>query len=406
MMKNIALLKNRIQKYAWGSKTAIPELLGKSPDGDPQAELWMGAHPAGPSEVNVDGRWVSLQDLIDADPESILGNRASRRFNRQLPFLFKVLAAGRPLSIQAHPDALQAEEGFERETAAGIPIGSGTRNYRDRNHKPECICAITPFWALNGFRTIQAILFHLERLCPKGLGTEIGWLKKNPKNQTLKSFFECILTKPEASVDRIVKEACDRAGAIENEGDPVSSWIIRLYEAYPRDIGVLAPALLNLVLLNPGEAMYLSAGRLHAYLEGVGMELMANSDNVLRGGLTPKHVDVPELLKVLKFEETIPAILKPVPRKTGIRQYVTPAEEFVLSEITVDGFMPFENRRDAGVEILFCREGEVRATDDIISGKLDVRKGMSLIVPASVERYSLEGDAVLYRATMGDVLEV
>jgi mannose-6-phosphate isomerase len=401
MLQHIALLENKIQKYAWGSKTAIPELLGQAPDGDPYAELWMGAHPAAPSEVNMDGRRVSITQLIEADPESILGNRAAKRFENKLPFLFKVLAAGMPLSIQAHPDAIQAKKGFERETAAGVPLTSATRNYKDGNHKPECICAIAPFWALNGFRPISEILTNVERFCPKGLENEISELKSRPAGQALKAFFGGLLKKPEDEACRIVDEAYNQACSGDASQDLVSKWIARLYEAYPKDVGVLAPAFLNLILLKPGEALYLDSGRLHSYLEGIGMEIMANSDNVLRGGLTPKHVDVPELLNVLKFEETIPAILKPEQVTPGIRRYATPAEEFELSEIKVEDCLRFDDRKGTGVEILICLQGKARAYDDSPSGELILSKGMSMIVPDSVKGYCLEGNATFYRATTG-----
>lgn len=400
-MRHIALLKNGIQKYGWGSKTAIPEILGEDPDGDPQAELWMGAHPGLPSTVNLQGRWIPLTELIEKDPVSLLGKHAAEKYQNQLPFLFKVLAAGMPLSIQAHPDKEQAKRGFSKETAARIPLDSRTRNYRDANHKPECICALTPFWALNGFRTVHDILLYIGRLCPVELKGELSTLSECHDPLSLKRFFQRLMMKPKDDVAKISNEAIMQAKQ-QNRDDPVFSWVIRLYESYPGDIGILAPALLNLVLLNPGEALYLSAGCLHAYLEGVGMELMANSDNVLRGGLTPKHVDVPELLNVLQFEETFPEILTPVQEAPGVRRYITPAEEFSLSEITVSGDLRFENRLEAGVEILFCLKGEAKAFDGSAEGKLALSKGMSMIVPAAVAGYALEGKAVFYRATMGD----
>lgn len=397
-MNHIALLKNRIQKYAWGSKTAIPELLGELPDGDPQAELWMGAHRSAPSEVNIGDRWVPLNRLIETDSESLLGKRTAERYKKQLPFLFKVLAAAMPLSIQAHPDAIQAQRGFEKETTDGIPLSSHKRNYKDGNHKPECICAITPFWALNGFRTIPEILSHIERLCPKSLAQETGDLRKEQSSKSLKLFFKKLLTKTKNDVTLIINEALSHLKQQESS-DSVSNWIIRLHEAYPMDIGAMAPAFLNLVCIHPGEAMYLSAGRLHAYLEGVGMELMANSDNVLRGGLTPKHVDVPELLKVLQFEETIPEILKPETVSEGVRRYLTPAEEFVLSEIVVDGRIRFQNRSEGGIEILFCLEGNAKAASGNV--EVDLPGGASMIVPAATEAYTIEGKAMFYRASVG-----
>ena len=401
-MRHIALLKNPIQKYAWGSRTAIPELCGEVPNGDPQAELWMGAHPKAPSAANIDGNWVPLPKLIEKDPEALLGKRSAEVFHNQLPFLFKVLAAEMPLSIQAHPDAEQSKKGFSRESAAGIPLASETRNYRDGNHKPECICALTPFWVLNGFRAVDDIRFYIENLCPNELAGELAALSDLRNPQSLKQFFKALMMKPKDKVCLILEEALEAAKR-QGGDDPVYSWIIRLLGTYPMDIGALAPALLNLIVLRPGEALYLSSGRLHAYLDGVGMELMANSDNVLRGGLTPKHIDVPELMKVLRFEETRPEILRPVQEAPGIRRYHTPAEEFALSEITVDGLLRFKNRENAGAEILFCLEGTSKASEDFVASELTLSKGMSIFVPASVKEYSLGGKAVFYMASMGGI---
>lgn len=397
---HIALLKNVIQKYAWGSKTAIPELLGTVPDGDPQAELWMGAHPTAPSAAYHDGSWVPLTEMIDQYPEAILGKIAARIFNGKLPFLFKVLAAAAPLSIQAHPDAIQAREGFLRETAAGIALDAYNRSYKDGNHKPECICALTPFWALNGFRKFRDILSYLWQLCPDTLSEELALLEEYQNSQGLKRFFQKLMTTPTDEVLLIVNEAVSRAKTL-NSDDPVFQWVIKLYDVYPEDTGVLSPAILNLVCLEPGEAMYLSAGRLHAYFEGVGMELMANSDNVLRGGLTPKHIDVSELIKVLHFEETIPDILTLVQQGTGVRIYRTPAKEFLLSEVSVSGDVSYLSPIDRSAEILLCVQGAATVFEVPSNLRLTVSKGASMMIPASVDRYRIEGDAVFFRASVG-----
>lgn len=398
-MKHISLLKNSIQKYAWGSKTAIPEILGVSPDGDPQAELWMGTHPKAPSAVNQDGAWILLPELIDRTPVAILGKAVSDKYSGKLPFLFKVLAAEKPLSIQAHPDRILAREGFLRETSAGIEPDAPNRSYKDDNHKPECICALTPFWAMNGFRKIPSMLFYLNKICPDTLSEALTELKENQNSKGLKRFFQKLLQRSADDVFLTITEAVGRAEALQ-ESDPVYRWIIRLYEKYPQDIGVLSPAILNLVCLEAGEAMYLSAGCLHGYLEGVGMELMANSDNVLRGGLTSKHIDVPELIKVLRFEETELDILKPLQETPGVKRYHTAAEEFMLSEISVGDGVFFESKTERSVEIMFCVKGTARIVEISSNYRMDISKGMSLIIPASVDRYRVEGSAVLYRASV------
>jgi mannose-6-phosphate isomerase len=295
-MQKIGLLKNTIQEYAWGSPKAIPDLLGRrNPGNKPQAELWMGAHPKATSLVQYHGQWVSLLDLINKNPLDVLGKNAAKNFNNKLPYLFKVLAAAKPLSIQAHPNLNQAREGFQRENAQRIPLDAPHRNYRDANHKPECICALTQFWALSRFRRISGILSYLKKVCAHGLDAEIDNLKQQPTSDGLKRFYTALMTMDADRQNRIVAQALEQAQRFEAE-DPVFNWMLKIADDYPKDIGVLAPILLNLICLEPGQALFLDAGELHAYLEGLGIELMANSDNVLRGGLTPKHVDVPELV--------------------------------------------------------------------------------------------------------------
>lgn len=399
---HIALLRNPVQKYAWGSKTAIPELLGEAPNGDPWAELWMGAHSKAPSEVKFEGRWAPLTEMITRYPEEILGKTVARRFDNKLPFLFKVLAAAAPLSIQAHPDAVQARKGFLRETKTGIAPDAYHRSYKDGNHKPECLCALTPFWALNGFRTVGNMLSYLWRLCPDTVSKELTLLDNQKNSRGLKRFFRKLMTAPEEETLPIVKEATRRARAFDGD-DPVFQWIIKLSDLYPQDIGVLSPAILNLVLLEPGEAMYVSAGCLHAYFEGTGIELMANSDNVLRGGLTRKHIDVRELMNVLRFEETLPEILNPMQQAPGVGIFQTPAEEFMLSRVSVSNGISFLGPVCRSAEIILCVEGNARVDEVSSSLRTTVSKGASLLIPASAGPYRVEGHAVFYRASVGDI---
>ncbi len=284
-MKTISILKNKIQEYDWGSYTAISELLGKLSHSDtPQAELWMGAHPKASSMVEENGEWFPLNELIGKYPEYILGKTAAKKFDNRLPYLFKVLAAVKPLSIQTHPNRLQAKEGSEKENKLGIPLNAPDRNYKDNNHKPECICAVTHFWGLNGFRKIPDILLLSEKISLKGLEKELHKIENNPNPQGLRIFFKSVMTLPSEKKKEIISYAAEQAEKFSD--NPVFEWIIRLYHEYPSDIGVLSPLWLNLICLKPGEAMFLPPGSLHSYLDGVGIELMANSDNVLRGGLT------------------------------------------------------------------------------------------------------------------------
>ncbi len=399
-MRKIGLLKNTIQEYAWGSRTAILELLGQSVPADkPQAELWMGAHPKAPSQVFADGLWRSLPEVIQESPEETLGQEVAARFSNKLPFLFKVLAAAKPLSIQAHPDKEQAGQGFARENELGIPLDAPHRNYRDDNHKPEILCALTPFWALNGFRQIEETLSLLEEARIPGLAEIVSFLRSHPNRDGLKKFFKDLMTTDSGKQRKIVEQAVNSAEKRTHE-ESVWTWMIKLNAEYPGDMGVLSPIFLNLVRLEPQQAMYLPAGELHGYLEGVGIELMANSDNVLRGGLTPKHIDVQELLAVLNFTDGDLNILSPENLTPGEAIYSTEAEEFVLSVIRIKKAAPFSSPGDRSVEMMMCTEGEVSVTDLSAGDITRLTRGISIIVPAAVRQYSIEGDGILYKAAV------
>lgn len=399
-MKQISLMKNIVQEYAWGSYTAIPELLGNvSPAKTPQAELWMGAHPKASSMVKCDGNWKSLLELIEKNPHDILGEKVAEKFDNSLPYLFKVLAAAKPLSIQAHPSRDQAKRGFERENRVGIPLDAYNRNYKDDNHKPECICALSLLWALNGFRKISDIVGLMEKICPKGLKNELDNLRGEPNSLGLKNFFQAMMTMDRDRQKQIIADAITNAQKFIDD-DQAYKWMINLHREYPADIGVFSPVLLNLICLKPGQAMFLRAGELHAYLDGVGIEIMANSDNVLRGGLTPKHVDVPELLKVLNFEEREVDILIPEESNNYESIYSSSAEEFILSVISVKEGIIYNSPLDRSVEILLCTDGNATVFDFGENDKIDIAGGRSVIIPAIVEKYSIEGKATLYKAAV------
>ncbi|MEW6674352.1 MAG: mannose-6-phosphate isomerase, class I [Thermodesulfobacteriota bacterium] len=399
-MKRIGILQNTIQEYDWGSRTDIAELLGMtSPSPTPQAEMWMGAHPKAPSKVKIDGHCESLIKIIAGSPEDVLGKRVAGHFGNRLPFLFKVLAAARPLSIQAHPNRTQAKEGFEREEKAGITLNAPERNYRDANHKPECLCALTPFWALKGFRKIKDLKTRMRVCCPKSFPVELKAFENAPAPVGLKHFVETLLTLPSDRRGNAVQEAL--AAAREGRVDPDScGWVQKLHHYYPDDIGVLAPLFLNLVFLEPGQAMFLTSGQLHSYLEGTGIELMANSDNVLRGGLTPKHVDVPELMKVLDFRERPLSILAPVKINEYEVVYESRADEFVLSVICPPRNGVYQSKGKRSVEILLCTEGEGTIKEAGSGAPIDLHKGVSLLVPAALSQYSIEGRATIYKASV------
>ena len=399
-MTGICLLKNTIQEYAWGSYTAIPELLGNdSPASTPQAELWMGAHPKAPSKVKCNGEWQSLLELIDKNSHDILGEKVARKFEHRLPYLFKVLAAAKPISIQAHPSIGQAREGFERENRLKIPLDAPDRNYKDNNHKPECICALTPFWALNGFRKISDIIFLLDKICPPGLKKDFDLFRQQPNSRRLKNFFKTMMVKDRTTQKQIVNDAVKHANQLKDK-NIAYQWVVDLNEEYPSDIGVLSPIMLNLICLEPGQAMFLPSGTLHAYLDGVGIELMANSDNVLRGGLTPKYVDVKELLNVLNFEERDINILSMERINPCEQRYESPAQEFALSIITVKTDMNYYNPDKKCVEIMLCTDGDAVVVDSAGNNRIEIKKGVSILIPAVVKKYSIKGDAVLYKAAV------
>ena len=399
-MNKSAILQNTIQEYAWGSLTAIPQLLGKANSKNiPQAELWMGAHPKAPSKVKYNNQWISLLELIDKYPETLLGKTTAQKFNGALPYLFKVLAAAKPLSIQAHPSLQQAKKGFKRENAEGIPLNAPYRNYRDDNHKPECIFALTSFWAVCGFRNPLEIITHFKKMDLDRLKKELNALEQNQGPGGLKQFFSFLMSLDRNQRKAIISEAVNNIRAIAAQ-DPAFGWVRRLSAEYPDDIGIFAPILLNLVCLEPGQAMFLDARQLHAYLDGVGIELMANSDNVLRGGLTPKHVDVPELLDVLDFNEHTLTFIEPLNIDPCETLYPCPVDEFMLSMIVLKPNDKYKSKRQRSAEILLCTDGSAELEDLGTGHKISLSKGVSVIVPAVVNRYQMKGTAIFYKASV------
>jgi len=316
-----------IRPYAWGSHTAIAELQGRpAPTEAPEAELWLGAHPDDPSIVGGAAGEVSLASFIGGNPQAQLGDRVLGEFGPRLPYLLKVLAAEAPLSLQAHPDLEYAKRAFARQQAdPSLP-----KNYTDANHKPEMLVALTPFEALCGFRAPAAAADAIEALALPALDPVV----KSLRDGDLRSAVETLLSWPHddraALIDSVV------AAARSHPGDDACALAVSLAGYYPGDPGVLVALLLNHVRLQPGEAIWMPAGNLHAYLKGAGIELMAASDNVLRGGLTPKRVDVPELLKVLVFEVLDDPIRKPTELSPGVLTWPVPVPDFVLYRLELD----------------------------------------------------------------------
>lgn len=374
-------LQHTLQHYAWGSPTAIPALLGLKPDGRPHAELWLGAHLSSPSILSTG---ETLPGYIAAAPAQRLGAHHFEHFGPRLPFLLKVLAAAQPLSLQAHPDEEQARVGFAREEALGIPLHAPHRNYKDAHHKPEIICALSPFQALCGFRPLHQTLALFSALqIPTTTLETLG----------LRLYFEHLLHAPALEKSQLIQQLVTGASRHPSPFEAECALAIRLHALYPNDIGVVVALLLNFITLQPGEALYLGAGELHAYIEGLGVELMANSDNVLRGGLTPKHVDVDELLSVLTFSENTPHILRP--DSTGV--YATPAPDFCLSRIAVHG-RPVELSL-RGAQIVLATQGAplVSTREQSIS----LARGEALFIAADEGVVTVSGEGEVFRATGG-----
>ena len=371
-------ITNTPRPYAWGSTTAIAELLGREPSGEPEAELWLGSHPGSPARVLAGSDAADLREWAET-------NTAAGR----LPFLLKVLAASAPLSLQAHPTAAQAREGFERENATGVALDDPARNYKDDQHKPELIVAISdPFRALCGFRPVsdsRADLLGLrdDRLAPL--------VERLVDDGSLREVLRWLLGRT-ADVGGVVAALSDHAAS--TSGDERGLWLgtVRmLSEHYPGDPGIAISTLLHTVLLRPGEALYLPAGNIHAYLEGLGIELMAASDNVLRGGLTPKHVDVPELLRVVDPRPMPAPLLEPEQPAPGIRHYRPGVPEFRLSIIEGAALADGLELAIDEVAIVLVLTGAVSIADAVLE-----RGEAALVTGATL---SLRGDGRIVVAT-------
>jgi len=409
-------LQGAVQHYDWGGYEFIPALLGiENCERKPYAELWIGAHPQAPSTARIEGVSVTLDRLISEAVEEILGPEAARRFAGRLPYLFKVLDARKMLSIQAHPAKSQAEEGFARENAAGIPLQASHRSYRDDNHKPEVHVALTEFWMLHGFRPLEEIpeiLDAVPELAPAmpDLLKRLQEAGQNPdaSRKLLRALYESVMTMPQERVDSILDPLLERLQKEElSDKSSPDFWALHAAEEFPlpgghRDRGIFSIYLLNLVHLKPGQGTFQPAGTLHAYLEGVNVELMVSSDNVLRGGLTSKHVNVPELMRILRFESGRPDVLEGVALSDTERVYRTPAEEFELSRIALAPGKPHIQPAGHGPDALLVLEGSLSVqTQDRM---LHLERGAILLAPHSVG-YSIEShtpSAVLFKASIPD----
>ncbi|WP_456459239.1 mannose-6-phosphate isomerase, class I [Reichenbachiella sp.] len=396
-MSKVHALKGKIQNYAWGGSSYIPQLLSIKAEEKPYAEYWLGAHVNAPAIL--DSENSPLNEFIEGDPKGILGPIIESKFGR-LPFLFKVLDVNDMLSIQVHPTKVEAEKGFARENELGIPISAPHRNYKDDNHKPEIMVALSEFWLLHGFLPEAKLKETLADT------RELSHLIAVFESGGYKGLYQTVMEESDDTTEKVLRPLIERVLPKYEAGDLVKSsadyWAAKAYKTFCQDgkldKGIYSIYFFNIVKVNPGEAVFQDAGIPHAYMEGQNMELMANSDNVLRGGLTPKHVDVPELLKHVAFEETHPNIMQGELQADGLeRIYKSPAPDFELSKIELKSGEVYEHTSTTS-EIIIVLDGEVTMKES--KNELDRVRGEAVFIAANAE-YEIKATApaILYKAT-------
>lgn len=399
-MKQLYPIKGAIQDYAWGGIVFIPELLNIDNTSQKKyAELWMGTHNRGTAILEDDAQNRSLKDLITENPRLVLGEKVIAQFGEELPFLFKVLAVRKMLSIQVHPSKAAAVKGFKKENETGIPLTAFHRNYKDDNHKPEVMVALTDFWLLHGFKSIEAI----EKIFVDV--PELEPLKKHFSKQSIFQLYKTVMEMPQEAIDVLLKPLEVRLSAALNRGElnfsQADYWAALAFKDYTRDghydRGIFSIYFFNLVGLKKGQGIFQDAGIPHAYLEGVNMELMANSDNVFRGGLTPKYVDVPELLEHIVFEPIVPQILEGQQISPLEKVYETPAPDFELSSIKMTSSQNYISSMTDTPEILIVLEGEVEVSNK--KAVFSRKKGEIFFVRAgSIYQMSTNTETTLFKA--------
>jgi mannose-6-phosphate isomerase len=386
LQDRIFKLKGKVQHYAWGGYEFIPDWLGiANTEHKPFAEYWMGAHPSASSDIVTPNGTLSLNELVKGFPEITIGNKAQKQFG-ELPYLFKILDVREMLSIQVHPTKEEAIKGFEEEEAKGIPIGAATRNYKDKNHKPEVMVALSEFWLLHGFLQQDSLKKVLQSV------PEFESLIPLFKNDDYKNLYQHVMEMPQDTVNTLlaslVQRELQRKESNELSKDQPGWWVAKLFEHETSigniDRGVFSIYFFNIVKVNPGEAIFQGAGIPHAYLEGQNVELMANSDNVLRGGLTPKHVDVPELLKHTVFKGIAPNILTGEEKKKGEKNYPCPVEDFGISKIEMHSSQTYSSTASS-LEIIVVIDGEMNISG---TNNLHLKKGEAAAILAG-ENYNI-----------------
>lgn len=405
-------LKNQIQTYDWGTTDAFTTLFGwQNANNEKRAELWMGAHPKAPSIIHFERNEVTLTEWIKTADAQLLGKKLDK--SRTLPFLFKVLSANQALSIQVHPNKAQANEGFTAEEAKGIAADAFNRNYKDPNHKPELICALTPFVAMCGFRPAEEILSLLESLDVDFLEEAVDDLRSELLIDLahfyakLKKTYLDLMRENEAETNEVVQACIKIIGGKPTNMDleaykkqsVLSPYLecLLLNESYPGDLSILSPLLMNLYHLDVGKALFLDAGIPHAYLRGTGLEIMASSDNVLRGGLTPKYIDKSELNKVMTAGPHHIALTPPKIVNQNIYHYPVPVNDFQLSVVHQEADEPSTSFSNDELAIILCVAGEIHIDNGNTSGSL--KAGESAILPPS--NINISGSGKIAIASQG-----
>jgi mannose-6-phosphate isomerase len=393
--ERIFKIKGVVQNYAWGGASYIPNLIGyKNEENKPCAEYWMGAHPSAPSTFQLNGQLFTLNQLIQSDLIGTLTQPIADRFG-ELPYLFKVLDVNDMLSIQVHPSKEEAQKGFDKEEAEGIPITAPHRNYKDRNHKPEVMVALSDFWLLHGFKKKSALEKSLEE------NQDLKILLPLFKKDGLRALYQFIMEMDQLDVDTLLiplikREIRQKLDGKLTKHDP-GWWVVKLYQGKELneniDRGIFSIYFFNIVQINPGEAIFQKAGVPHAYLEGQNIELMANSDNVLRGGLTPKHVDVTELMKHTLFEEIVPEIMMGNPARIGEKIYPCPVPDFGISKIDLNAGSIYSASAES-FEIILVTEGGALVNNSIVLKRGEV----IALLPGAEYQLSASGNCTLFKA--------
>ncbi|MCE2824985.1 MAG: mannose-6-phosphate isomerase, class I [Sediminibacterium sp.] len=388
-------LQGTVQHYSWGGASFLPKLLSiENPNHKPFAEYWLGIHAGGPASIEVNQQAVLLSDAIATDPKAALSEPVFNHFGG-LPYLFKILDVKDMLSIQVHPTKEYAKVAFEKEEAAGIALNAPNRNYKDINHKPEIMLAMSEFWLLHGFKSEAKILETLENIA------EFQVLVPLYKSEGLKGLYQFLMEMEQAQVDSLLSPVVKRALRNKQEGKVDRSapdwWVAKLYEnaagILPIDKGVFSIYLFNIVCVMPGQGIFQDAGVPHAYLEGQNVELMANSDNVLRGGLTPKHIDVEELIYNIKFESIDPVIIEGTKPCMGESVYPAPVQDFGIASITLDGSNSYSYEAES-LDMFLVVEGGC-----VVNNQLSVKTGEAFVVfPGNKLNIHASGKTLIYRA--------